>query len=222
MFLLTDNRESRWLPSVAGAALKKIVICVALGYDSYLVMRHGLPSSDPSLTQLGCYFCNDIQAPTNTTSNLALDEQCTVARPGLAPIASALAVEVLVSLLHHPLQAFAPHILPDDDLSSRKSPLGGVPHMMKGSVFHFSNTCVHGPAFCQCTACSETVTSAYLEDRWKLVLSTLKVTKTREIEKRRLVQDSKYLQNLTGLNELLEKVDVLLENEETDSDFEIV
>ena len=37
-----------------------------------------------------------------------LDQQCTVTRPGIAPIASASLVELLVSVLQHPLQAHAP------------------------------------------------------------------------------------------------------------------
>ena len=43
----------------------------ALGFDSYLVMRHGArtPSETPADTKtparLGCYYCNDVVAPTD-------------------------------------------------------------------------------------------------------------------------------------------------------------
>ncbi|GKA47337.1 ubiquitin-like modifier-activating enzyme ATG7 [Tanacetum coccineum] len=107
---------------------KVLTITAALGFDSFLVMRHGagpLSETDESKTEsvsslsasveemsliqsdsklrLGCYFCNDVVAPVDSTANRTLDQQCTVTRPGLAPIASALAVELLVGILHHPL-----------------------------------------------------------------------------------------------------------------------
>ena len=52
------------------------MICSALGFDTFLVLRHGFKSNtcdrtdftlSPSMVipgdQLGCYFCNDVVAP---------------------------------------------------------------------------------------------------------------------------------------------------------------
>lgn len=62
VFVLMDSRESRWLPTVICAAKQKILINIALGFDSYLVVRHGIYNSK---NPLGCYFCNDVVAPQN-------------------------------------------------------------------------------------------------------------------------------------------------------------
>ncbi len=84
VFLLMDTRESRWLPTLIAAANRKLVINSALGFDSFLVMRHGIkddsnlvgsPSSSTEeinssrirSSKLGCYFCNDIVAPGNVS-----------------------------------------------------------------------------------------------------------------------------------------------------------
>lgn len=88
-------------------------------------MRHGARENPAEGSRrLGCYYCNDIVAPADVCLNFrcrrfplitrphgdaqsltdrSLDQMCTVTRPGLAPIASATAVELLVSLLQHPL-----------------------------------------------------------------------------------------------------------------------
>ena len=65
IFLLMDTREARWLPTVMGKASNKIVLNAALGFDSFVVMRHGVKrASDDTL---GCYFCNDVVAPMNVS-----------------------------------------------------------------------------------------------------------------------------------------------------------
>lgn len=63
IFLLMDTRESRWLPTVMGKAAGKIVMNAALGFDTYVVMRHGVAAADGGAAALGCYFCNDVVAP---------------------------------------------------------------------------------------------------------------------------------------------------------------
>jgi len=76
VFLLTDSRESRWLPTLLCKAKSKLCLNAALGFDSFVVMRHGVASTESksdddsttdSLQQLGCYFCNDVVAPSDVS-----------------------------------------------------------------------------------------------------------------------------------------------------------
>jgi len=69
VFLLMDTRESRWLPTVMGKASGKIVINSALGFDSWVVMRHGAEPQEEGDAALGCYFCNDVVSPANVCSH---------------------------------------------------------------------------------------------------------------------------------------------------------
>lgn len=94
-----------------------MVISAALGFDSYLIMRHGYGGygesnfairllSKPKIIageDLGCYYCSDVAAPANSLSDRTLDQQCTVSRPGMSYVASGLAVELMVSVLQHPV-----------------------------------------------------------------------------------------------------------------------
>ena len=67
IFLLMDTRESRWLPTVMGKASNKIVMNAALGFDTFVAMRHGVESASDSGDNLGCYFCSDVVAPGNVS-----------------------------------------------------------------------------------------------------------------------------------------------------------
>ncbi|KAK2091447.1 Autophagy protein 7 [Saguinus oedipus] len=199
IFLLMDTRESRWLPAVIAASKRKgrdvacdlvaqcqrasasdclclaspnLVINAALGFDTFVVMRHGLkkpkqqgagdlcpnhPVASADLLgsslfanipgyKLGCYFCNDVVAPGDrkegqvhqcfeqqdhtSTRDRTLDQQCTVSRPGLAMIAGALAVELMVSVLQHPEGGYAIASSSDDRMNEPPTSLGLVPHQV--------------------------------------------------------------------------------------------
>ncbi|XP_046853731.1 ubiquitin-like modifier-activating enzyme ATG7 isoform X2 [Xenia sp. Carnegie-2017] len=229
IFLLLDTRESRWLPTVIAASKKKIVINAALGFDTYLVMRHGLKKFSETENEsenlnpvkvscssipghlLGCYFCNDVVAPGDSTKDRSLDQQCTVSRPGMSYIASAIAVELLVSILQHPSGGYATadtsaaeqHLTAD--LSSS---LGLVPHQIRGFLSRFHQVLPASLAFDKCTACSFVVVNKYVDEGFPFLLRAFNIPK--------------YLEDLTGLTKLIEDTKLLevweLSEEEDESD----
>ncbi|KAK7533378.1 uncharacterized protein J3D65DRAFT_635272 [Phyllosticta citribraziliensis] len=193
IFLLMDTRESRWLPTVMGKAAGKIVMNAALGFDTFVVMRQGLKAGGPEEAEMGCYFCNDVVAPADSLKDATLDQQCTVTRPGIAAIASALLVELLVSVVQHPLRAHAPAPSSSSenptDADSRafaapsspgsspsrpfKHPLGLVPHQIRGFLSNFSNLCIRGQPYDCCSACSDRIVDRYKAEGWDFVKRAL-------------------------------------------------
>ena len=206
VFLLMDTRESRWLPTLLCACYSKICINAALGFDTFMVMRHGfLPEGvvpeplEPMLqtnngkgipgSMLGCYFCNDVVAPTDSTRDRTLDQQCTVSRPGLSMMAGAMAVELFISVLQHQEQALAPaDSNPDMDDASPESPLGLVPHQIRGFLARFHNVLPASQRFDKCTACSGIVLSHYHSEGFEFLL--------------KVFNTPNFLEDLTGLSQL--------------------
>jgi ubiquitin-like modifier-activating enzyme ATG7 len=183
----------RWLPTVICQANKKLLINVALGFDSYLVMRHSSLGRE-----LGCYFCNDIVAAGNSQRERPLDQQCTVTRPGLSNIAGALAVELMVALFH-----------PENPENSKS-----IPHQIRGSVYEFTqmslevskkflppyklcnklNASLQTPPFPLCTACAIPIISTYQENPWEFT--------------KNVCAEPKILENISGVEQLLSSVDL--------------
>lgn len=204
IFLLLDTREARWLPTVLAAHFGKIVINAALGFDSYLVIRHGVSeSSEPQETnvsakwipggQLGCYFCNDVTAPGNSLKDRTLDQQCTVTRPGVAAIASALAVEILVALLQHPLRVQAPAVYnmnsdEESELPEMQGKLGPIPHSIRGFLHSYQTVVPTCAKFKQCIACSNTVIDMYRKHGNEFLMNVF--------------NSGSYLEEITGLTQL--------------------
>eukprot|EP00727_Mastigamoeba_balamuthi_P003584 m51a1_g13222 putative ubiquitin-like modifier-activating enzyme atg7 isoform x1 (623) ;mRNA; r:36-2527 len=178
VFLLSDSRECRWLPTLLGTLHSKLVLTVGLGFESYVVMRHGVPAAPD---RVGCYFCSDVVAPRDSITDRTLDQACTVTRPGLSFIAAALAAELMVSVLHHPLRASAP-------ANATGCPLGPVPHQIRGFLSEWSTVRLAGEASRTCVACSPQVVAEYEARGFAFLLDVF--------------NNPAFLEELSGLNEL--------------------
>jgi len=166
VFLLTDSRESRWLPSLLCSMGGVPLINVALGFDTCLVMRHAGSSSETGAPPCGCYFCSDIVVPTDSSGNRTLDQQCTVTRPGLAAWASAMAVELMVNTLHNEEQFSA-----GGDAAAGS--MGDVPHTLRCDISTFTVQKLQTHAFAHCSACSPAIVQAATEGGNSLIADLL-------------------------------------------------
>lgn len=199
VFLLTDSREARWLPTVMCGAYDKLLINTALGFDSYLIMRHGhAPTTDTKeSSRLGCYFCSDIVAPGNSTHDRSLDQQCTVTRAGLAQIASGIAVEIMVTVLHTPQG----HHTPAAAIESGAV----IPHQIRGFLHSFTQINPICECYPYCTACSVPIISEFRQAGFDFV--------------ERACRDNSILETLSGVAEQTKIVEEdlrLMEQEEDD------
>jgi ubiquitin-like modifier-activating enzyme ATG7 len=202
--------KSRWLPTLQCAAYAKPLINAALGFDSYLVMHSNteklsqsqdqrraklnIDSSkvtvdEPSSHQhLGCYFCNDIIAGSNSRSGRPLDEQCTVTRPGLSFIAGGLCAELLVALLHA-TQSESESDQTSESINSK------IPHQIRGFLPGFSQLAMEGSSrFPCCVACSSSVVTRYGENPCRFV--------------KEIVQNPKLLEEISGIVQMTSAVDL--------------
>ena len=124
---------------------------------------------------------------TQSLTDRTLDQQCTVTRPGVAAIASALLVEIMVSILQHKDggHAQAPLSATED---SGTHPLGIVPHQIRGFLSTFQNMIISGKSYDCCSACSPKVTGEYKRNGWFFVKKAL--------------NDKGYVEKLSGLAEV--------------------
>ena len=130
---------------------------------------------------------DQILTSAQSVKDQTLDQQCTVTRPGVAAIASALLVELLVSVLQHPQGPAAPApVSTSDDRGDH--PLGIVPHQIRGFLSTFENMSIAGKSYKCCSACSDKIVDAYKAEGWEFV--------------QRALNEKGYVEKVSGLKEV--------------------
>jgi ubiquitin-like modifier-activating enzyme ATG7 len=114
-------------------------------------------------------------------------------------MASAMAVELMVTLLHHPHGAAADADADDGAAAGvGASPLGSVPHQIRSALSSFRTDCMVGRQFERCTACSDKVVGAYEEKGLDFLMAAF--------------NRASYLEDLTGLTQMHAETEAALED----------
>lgn len=190
-FRLVSRHEARTIAWDKQAGTKAI--------GMLLLQRHRSPHGCESVPS--CVVHRDFRAYLDSIQSLTdrtLDQMCTVTRPGVAPIASATAVELMVSLIQHsqgyveridlcppsrtdpdvcryrsihaPADLAAGSATTAESSEADGSPLGLVPHQLRGFLAQFRTMLIEGPAYDRCTGCSATVSPYSPSGRIRVVL----------------------------------------------------
>lgn len=201
VFLALDSREARWLPTVLATKHRKMAFSVAIGFDTFVIVRHGIGSRSDSLlheptaesmpySNLSCYFCSDVTAPGNSTTDRTLDQQCTVSRPGISMEASAKAAELLAAVLQYQDPLMCPASMDDSTTM-----LGAAPHQIRHFASRFSTILPIVKRFERCVACGDAIAEQYQQHGWEFV--------------RDVMNSPSRLEQVTGLDELQESVNAI-------------
>ena len=185
LFLVTDSRESRYLPTVLAAKHNKPAITAAIGFDSYLC---NLQLTGESGASSACYFCGDSQSIGDSIIRRPLDEQCTVTRPGCSPIASATAAEMLVSYFSSP-DCYHSNIQESDE-----GILGKPITRIRGWLNTLTSNASFESPNPECLACSSSVITDYNNDN--------------HIFLQNICTDNNHLSDISGLTSKLNDIDI--------------
>ena len=107
-------------------------------------------------------------------------------------MASALGVELLASLLNHPLKNGA-RANENQNLCDRTE-LGIIPQQVRGDLSNFAINVMFGQSFDRCVGCSRPVQEAYESNKHEFIV--------------RACNDPDYLEEITGITEMVSKINI--------------
>jgi ubiquitin-like modifier-activating enzyme ATG7 len=129
-------------------------------------------------------------------------------------MASALLVEMMVSVLQHPSGAHAPapRMATNQDSTGRVDyvrdpadhPLGLVPHQIRGFASIFQNMLISGQSYDCCSACSPKIVDEYRRSGWEFI--------------KRALTESNYVSELSGLADVQRAADAAADDIDWDSE----